>query len=943
MPIPQFQQNSNLSKKNKLKKDKSKWKKWLKRLFIIGLFGFVIGVIILIGAFAWYSKDLPDPNKIMERDIAQSTKIYDRTGQTVLYEVHGEEKRTLMQLDNIPNEVKWATISVEDKNFYKHHGFSLTGIIRAVFKNVIKGEKAQGGSTITQQFVKNAILTSEKTYTRKIKELILSYQLESKFSKDQILQMYLNEIPYGSVSYGVASASQTFFGKNVQDLTLAESAILAALPKAPSYYSPYGNHKDKLMDRQHFILDEMVKDGYIDKERAEAAKKQELNFKQPKESILAPHFVMYVKETLSEKYGEKMLEQGLKVITTLDLEKQKIAEKSVVAGVEKRGEQYGFSNAALVSLDPKTGQILAMVGSKDFFDDEIDGQVNVTTRLRQPGSSLKPMVYAALFQKGFSPESILFDVITTFNTGSKPYIPHNYDNATHGPVTIRRALGGSLNTTAVKALYLAGKDNVIDLLEKFGYSSFEDRSRFGLALVLGGGEVKLIEHANAYAVYANEGKYIPSTPILRIENNKGELIEEFEEPNPRDVLDSNISRMISGILSDNSARAWVFGAQNYLNLGTRPAGAKTGTTNDYRDAWTMGFTPNLVAGVWVGNNDNSEMHRGAAGGVVAAPIWHSYMSEATKDLPMDDFDSYVKPKTDKPILNGSYSLEKKVKIDKYSGKLATEYTPVSAVEEKTFMEVHNVLHYVNPDDPLGPAPTKDNLDPAYNDWEAAVQNWLKAKAEKAKEKGEEFSINRPPTENDDVHKPEYKPTISFNSPHSGQKITSMTLNVNVSASAPRGIAKVEYYIDDQYIKTAFHSPFSLNYQLSTDIVNGYHSLKAIAYDDVENSAETQIEINIMAERPAPSLTWMFPIAGSDYSTDNFPLIVKGQLTDLSATKKVVFYANGSKIGSVSNPDSKLVFVSWENFPGFGSQSISAKITDKSNEEYTITGPVINLE
>ncbi|HUT22455.1 MAG TPA: PBP1A family penicillin-binding protein [Candidatus Bipolaricaulota bacterium] len=937
MPIPYIKSKSTLDRQPK-KRGKFDYKLWLRRLILAGIFCFVIGVICLIGAFAWFSRDLPDPNKIMERDIAQSTKIYDRTGQTVLYEVHGEEKRTLVPIEEIPDTVKWATIAVEDKDFYKHHGFSYTGVLRAV----IFGGSRGGGSTITQQFVKNAILTSEKTYTRKIKELILSYQMEKKFTKDQILQMYLNEIPYGSVSYGIAAASQTFLGRDVRDLTLAESALLASLPQRPSYYSPYGSNQDELINRQHFVLDKMAEQGYITQEQADEAKKEEISFQQKSESIIAPHFVMYVKELLSEKYGEKTLEEGLKVITTLDLDKQLIAEKAVTEGVEARGEQYGFSNAALISLDPKTGQILAMVGSKDFFDDSIDGQVNVTTRPRQPGSSLKPMVYSALFEKGFSPESILFDVVTTFSTGGKPYTPHNYDNAERGPVSIRKALAGSLNTTAVKALYLSGVDNVINLLEKFGYTSFQDRSRFGLALVLGGGEVELLEHANAYAVYANEGKYVPSVAILRIEDNGGQLIEEFEDPDPRDVIDPNISRMISSVLSDNEARAYVFGTQNPLTLGGRPVAAKTGTTNDYRDAWTMGYTPNLVAGVWVGNNDNSEMKRGAAGGVVAAPIWHAYMAEAVKDLPMESFAGYNKPKTDKAILNGSYTAEKTEKIDKFSGKLATEYTPASAIEEKTFMEVHNILHYIRKEDPLGSAPTENNFDPEYKNWEAAVQAWLDKASEKAKAEGKELEFAKAPTEYDDVHLPELKPTVRFTSPQSGQDITDLNLSAQIFANAPRGIRRVEYYLDNDYIFTAGSAPYSLYYQIKSDTVNGYHNLKAIAYDDVDNFAETSIDINIKADRPAPSMTWMFPAVGGDYSIDNFPLVVKGRLTDLSQTKEVKFFYDSTEIGSVQNPDSKTVFVSWTDFPGSGSYAISAQIIDKAGQTHATSAIPITL-
>ncbi|MFZ5364633.1 MAG: penicillin-binding protein [Patescibacteria group bacterium] len=938
MPLPHFQTTMK-SNSRKAKSGKFRWKLWIRRLFIFGLFAFVIGVIFVVAAFAWFSRDLPDPNKIMDRDIAQSTQIYDRTGETVLYEVHGEEKRTLVPLEEIPNTVKWATIAIEDKEFYQHHGFSYTGVLRAVLFGGSRG----GGSTITQQFVKNAILTSERTFTRKVKELILAYQLEKKFTKDQILQMYLNEIPYGSVSYGIASASQTFLGKDVRELNLAESALLASLPQRPSFYSPYGSHLDELYGRQHMVLDKMAEQGYISKEEAEQAKQQEIVFVQKTESITAPHFVMYVKEVLSEKYGEKKLEEGLKVITTLDLDKQKIAEDAVRNAVDNRGKEFGYSNAALVSLDPKTGQILAMVGSKDFFDTEIDGQVNVATRLRQPGSSLKPMVYAALFEKGFSPESILFDAVTTFKTeGTQPYTPHNYDNSARGPVSIRKALAGSLNIPAVKALYIVGKDRAIDLFEKFGYQSFADRGRFGLALVLGGGEVKLLDHATAYAVFANEGQYVPSTPILRIEDGHGQLIEEFEQPTPRDVLDKNIARMINSILSDNEARAYVFGAQNNLNLGSRPVAAKTGTTNDYRDGWTMGYTPNLVAGVWVGNNDNSEMNR-AGGSIGAAPIWHEYMSEATVDLPAEGFNSYVKPKTDKPILNGSYTGEVMVKVDKYSGKLATEYTPPQAIEERTYMDYHCELHYINPNDPLGPAPTKDNLDPAYGAWEAGVQSWLEAKVKKAEEEGKELVIAKPPTEPDDVHQPESRPVVKFISPTAGQTVTNTNLTAQISVSAFRRITKVEYYLDGNYISTSFNHPYGLSYAIDSRVANGYHNLKAIAYDDVENSGEAAIDINLVVERPAPSMTWMFPLGGSTYKSDNFPIVVKGRLTDLGQTKEVKFYYNNNEIGSVGNPDSATVFVSWGVFPGAGSYALSAKIIDFAGVEANISGPTIKLE
>lgn len=427
MPIPQFThkkpENSwkashryHISNNHSSKERKTKASFWSflyrKKKFILKLLLLII--VLGVGFVIYASKDLPDPNKLMDRHVAQSTKIYDRTGKTVLYEIAGDQKRTLVSLSDIPVNVRNATIAIEDKDFYKHGGFSVWAIFRTAVTDLLF-HKSAGASTLTQQFVKNAILTNEKTITRKVKELILSYQLERKFSKDEILQMYLNEIPYGSTSYGVEAASLRYFGKNVKDLNLAESAILAALPQAPSRYSPYGANKDLLIARQHYILDLMAKQGYITQAEADNAKKTELVFKKQADNLLAPHFVMYIKDLLSEKYGDKTVEQGgLKITTTLDLDKQKAAEQVIADHATKNQEKYQASNAALVSIDPKTGQILAMVGSKDYYDDKIDGQVNIATSPRQPGSSFKPIVYAADFIKGFTPDTILYDVVTNF-------------------------------------------------------------------------------------------------------------------------------------------------------------------------------------------------------------------------------------------------------------------------------------------------------------------------------------------------------------------------------------------------------------------------------------------------------------------------------------------------------------------------------------------------
>lgn len=515
--------NSGFSLKNILKSILFN-KKFIKFCLILAAVLFV-AIFIFISII---SRNIPNPNELIDREIAQSTTIYDRSGEHILYEFHGNEKRTLVKLEEIPKYAQQATISIEDKNFYKHGGFSVLAMLRTAVTNVLYNRRA-GGSTLTQQFVKNALLSSEKKYSRKIKELIISQKIEKKFTKDEILQMYLNEIPYGSNAYGIEAASQKYFAKSAKDLSLAESAVLAALPQAPSRYSPYGPNKDLLIGRQQYILDLMQEQGYISKDERDKAKAEELNFNGPETNIVAPHFVMYIKELLSEKYGEKTLEQGgLKIYTTLDFDKQKIAEEAVANQVEKNAEKYKASNAALVSIDPKNGQVLAMVGSKDYFNKEIDGQVNVTIKPRQPGSSLKPLVYATLFTKGYNPNTILYDVVTNFSSGT-PYEPRNYNNQENGPVSIRKALAGSLNVPAVKALYLAGINNVANLAKEAGYTTLTEPEKYGLSLVLGGAEVKLIEHVNAYSIFAREGEVNPISLILKIEDKDGKILEEYQE------------------------------------------------------------------------------------------------------------------------------------------------------------------------------------------------------------------------------------------------------------------------------------------------------------------------------------------------------------------------------------------------------------------------------
>ncbi|MFA6099149.1 MAG: PBP1A family penicillin-binding protein [Patescibacteria group bacterium] len=820
---------------------------WLQILVVF----FLVIVIGMIGLFTWVSRDLPDPNKIIDRTVAESTKIYANDGKTILYEIHGPEKRTIIQLENIPAYMKDATIAVEDKDFFKHGGFDIPAIGMALcheaFGNLGGLCPPRGGSTITQQFVKNAILTSEHSYTRKIKEIILSYQLEKKFSKDQILQLYLNEIPYGSTAYGVEAASQTFLGKSAKDLTLSESAFLAALPQLPTYYSPFGTHTDELSNRLHLILDLMVTQGYITRDQADEAKKDNIleRLKPPSESLLAPHFVMYVRELLSEKYGETVLEQGgLKVTTTLNIDKQRIAEEVVTKYADKNATNYKASNAALVSLDTKTGQILAMVGSKDYNDESIDGNVNVVLRPRQPGSSFKPIVYLTAFQKGYTADTILFDLVTRFKTDTKDYTPKNYDLKEHGPVTMRQALAGSLNIPAVKTLYLAGIDTVIDTAEKLGYSTFSDRSRFGLSLVLGGGEVTLLDHTSAYATFAREGIRNPVTAILKVEDKNGKILEEYKNHEER-VIDEKPVRLLNNILSDNGARAYIFGAANHLTLPDRPVAAKTGTTNDYHDAWTIGYTPSIATGVWVGNNNNSEMTRGADGSVVAAPIWQEYMKR-TVGGPAEPFKQPDANNSEKPILRGNYGEGVTVKIDKTTGKTIPDSClstyPAEFIQEKTLKIAHDILFYVDKDNPQGPVPDDPAKDPQFANWEEPVQKW-------AKENG--YIDTKPPQGDCSLRAKENFPAVEFIQPANGATINTPTFTID-SAPAPKTghyVNKVEYYLDGNLIKTLTKVPFTVHYT-ATGLQNGFHDLEVKVYDEVGNHGSSKITFNYLVPEAA---------------------------------------------------------------------------------------------
>lgn len=696
-------------------------KKRRKKLFlkIAGLFFLLIFGSALIGLtlIAKMTRELPNPEQFVNRQITQSTKIYDRTGGILLYEIHGEEKRTVIPFEEIPDYVKQATLAIEDQNFYTHPAFDWRSIIRALFVNLIRGRVVQGGSTITQQLAKNAFLTPEQTLSRKIKELILAYWLEHRYSKDEILNLYLNQIPYGANTYGVETASQFFFAKPAKDLNLAESAVLAALPKAPSYYSPWGTHTDELESRGNYILEQMFELGFIDEEEKTRSQNTKPKFASPSlGSIKAPHFVMLVREELNNKYGEETVEKGgLKVITTLDWPLQEIAERATKEGAQRNEELYKGRNAALVCQDAKTGQILALVGSRDYFDIQNEGNFNVASQgLRQPGSAFKPFAYITAFQKGYSPETIVFDVPTEFDTSGNPlksYRPENFDQQFRGPITFRQALAQSINVPSVKALYLANIDDTLETAKNFGITTLKERGRYGLSLVLGGGEVKLIEMVGAYSVFSQEGVKRQQSLILKIEDFQGKTLEKYIDQATR-VMEPQFTRLINDILSDQESRKGLF--QNSFNLTIFPdreVALKTGTSNDYRDAWAIGYTPSLVVGVWAGNNNNQPMQKQGGSILAAVPIWHNFLNEAFIN---QSFESFNKPEPifqTKPILRGEYIVNYRL-------------------GDEVFSQVHNILYYIDKNNPTGPGPLNSEQDPQFKNWEEPVLLWAKSNISK---------------------------------------------------------------------------------------------------------------------------------------------------------------------------------------------------------------------
>lgn len=653
-------------------------------LILLACFG------IFLGGIAIYLHGLPSIDTIRELPKNRTTILYDRTGTEELYRLYGEENRVMLQHDEIPDIMRHATIAIEDKNFYAHRGIDISSMFRALLRNLDSGSIRQGGSTITQQVARALYLSREKTFPRKLKEVILAIKIERVLNKDEILDLYLNTVPYGSNAYGIETAAGTYFGKHASELSLGEAALLAALPSAPTYYSPYGDARDELMLRKRRILVAMHEQGFITTEDFKQAEAVDLaaEILPRQERIRAPHFVFFVLDELAETYDDETLRTaGLRITTSIDLKLQGAAEKAVREGAARNAARKA-SNAALVATDPRTGEVLAMVGSKDYFNEAIDGNVNVTLRARQPGSSFKPFTYATAFSQGYEPETKIYDVPINFGPDGSgtSYIPRNYDGKFHGLLTMRQALAMSLNVPAVETLALAGIDATIETATRLGITTLTEPKRYGLSLTLGGAEVRPIDMSRAFGVFGQEGIAHDMRPVLSISDSRGRDLFAPDASEGKRVLDAEVARKINSILSDNVSRTPIFGPRSPIAFpaGTAAA-AKTGTSQDFNDAWTVGYTPFISAAVWVGNNDHTPMTAGSDGIFVAAPIWRAFIDAARVGTPDIAFAPYqpkdgISPTPVRPPGIALENIEKRVVY--ISKKTGREISPAEAKKMK---------------------------------------------------------------------------------------------------------------------------------------------------------------------------------------------------------------------------------------------------------------------
>ncbi|MFZ5535183.1 MAG: penicillin-binding protein [Patescibacteria group bacterium] len=837
------------------------------KLWSIVIYGafilFVVGILSVGLLFAWYAKDLPRPDKVQRND-GLSTVVLDRNGEK-LYDIFEEANRIPAKWDEIPQYLKDATIAVEDKDFYKHQGLSMTGIMRGMLACVVL-RRCQGGSTLTQQLVKNVLLSQERTLPRKMKEAVLSIQIERKYSKNDILLMYLNEAPYGGTAVGVKTAAVHYFNKDVKDLSLIQSAILAGLPQSPSYYSPFTGEEGAFKDRTVHVLRRMREEGYITPAQEGEAKKQmeTIQFAAGDAALRAPHFVAYVKQLLIDRFGEKRINAGgLTVTTTLDWKLQEASQLAVKEEVEK-AKKLKVSNGAALVTDPKTGEILAMVGSKDYAATDSSGlKFNVVTQgLRQPGSTLKPIIYAAALTKGYTASTMLMDVETKYPSGdaSKPdYNPKNYDNKYRGPMQMRYALANSINTIAVKFAAIVGVKDVLKMGYAMGLTTWEptdaNLKRVGLSLPLGGAEVKMTDMATAFGTFAHEGQRVDLVAILKVVDAKGKTLYEHTEVAPRQEIEPDVAYVISHILSDNDARKEIFGLRSYLVVPGKTVAAKTGTTDDKRDNWTVGYTKSRVVVTWVGNNDNSPMSPTLASGVTgAAPIWNRIMKEALKDIPDESFtrpDGVVEMDIDafggglpfegqptrKEVFirgtepNGPASIYQKLKVSrKDSNKLANNVEVATGdYDEKLFIVLRE-------DDPVS--------GDGKNRWQEGINAWINGQDSKYKAPTETYSGGG----SDQV-------VIQLKKPSDKERINNNNVTIEAEAISTADIERIEIFVDGSKVKERTNEKTIAE---TVNISNGSHSIKVKATDKRGTSSEREIHVGINEDykepTPAPTPT-----------------------------------------------------------------------------------------
>ncbi len=994
------------------------WGQWFLILCAVG-FG---------GTFAYGSFFLPSVDDAAQLQFAESTVIYDRKAldptedpnEHVLYVIHGDENREYIPLEEISPWMKKATIAIEDDQFYSHFGFDIGGIIKAVLNEFFGIGTARGGSTITQQLVKNSFLSRERTITRKFKELLLSMKVEWYYDKDEILELYLNKIPYGHNAHGIEAAAKTFFGKSARELTLGESVILASLPVAPTRFSPYGANKDLLMGfyeydeetgekeykkgRKDLVLQRMLDLKMISFEEFKIAwaETKELEFKIYRTDIKAPHFVFYVREKLEEKYGKEFIKQGgLRIYTTLDPDLQEAAERIITEKSAHYPSTWDAKNAALAALNPDTGEILAFVGGKDYFDAANDGQVNILTARRQPGSSFKPYVYAAAFEKGYSPATVLFDVETDFGGN---YQPQNFDGEFLGPVSARDALNRSLNIPAVKTAYLANPKNVLDLADRVGVKFEGDAEHHGVAIGIGVAEVEPLSHIAGFQVFARDGTYFPPVAILEVQDGEGKTLESFDSNREsKEGIGPEISALIRHILTDETTRPTTegFDWNVLLQLPGLDNGSKTGTSNrtvenpEFNeeepedeeenpknitvpgDSWTLGFTPHLVTGVWVGNNRGEPMKPGATGLAVAAPIWKRFMTEAHEIL--------FKKGASKEKAYPEIELETR-KVNKYSGKLATDLTPPKLAKEEVFAsfavptDLDDSVEMVEIDKISGRQRTRftpfyartqkyilklASIRPEMSNWQSPVEEWIEdhprfmsslgaimdseeeiEKDEEEKERGARrfgrrstlTSTARLRNLPDDVHNAftqKNVPQIEIMSPKNRGSLAPGEVEVTVSVAAKFGVKTVEFYFDDVLISEAYSAPWTGRFILPKSAKIGTsHVIRTVVVDKLLNINEDEIEINIEGDYEGPEIIFLGP-KGNQKIPKNSVFQILTEVRDFeSRVDRVEFWLDNQNLGEMTEApfqknvvaDGKLgrhflMIRAWDVYDNFSEKSI----------------------